>query len=253
MQLAVTCLLVLSRLMAVTMTAPLLGSRVVGRMPRMAIAITITLIALPLVQPTEVPIQTAAIVSAVLSELLIGALLGLGVSILFAAAQMVGTVVSHMAGLQMADQIDPNTGQSSTALSQLFAIVSLAVFALIGGPEMMISAVLTTFVQLPLGTGLHAESVLALVTQLLQQSFVLTLRGVGPAIASLMIATFVIGLVGRTYPQMNMLHIGLNSNLAVMLLAVFLTLGGCVWLFVDDWKQAVEVIQATLISANLGF
>ena len=250
MELVVTFLLVMARLMAVMMTAPLLGGRVVGRLPRAGIAVAIALIALPLVNASTVPLQPAAIGSAILSELFIGALLGLGVSILFAAAQMVGTVVGHMAGLQMADQLDPNTGQSATAVSQLFAVVSLAVFAIIGGPEMIVSSVLDTFVNLPLGTTLETDSVLALLTQLLQQSFVLTLRGVGPAIASLMIATFVIGLVGRAYPQMNMLQVGLNSNLAVMLLAIFLTLGGSVWLFVEDWKQAVEVIQATLLSAN---
>ena len=150
----------------------------------------------------------------------------------------------------MTDQLDSNTGQPTTAVSQLFAVVSLAVFAIVGGPEMIVSSVLDTFVNLPLGTTLETDSVLALLTQLLQQSFVLTLRGVGPAIASLMIATFVIGLVGRAYPQMNMLQVGLNSNLAVMLLAIFLTLGGSVWLFVEDWKQAVELIQATLLSAN---
>jgi len=250
MELAVTFMLVMARLMAVMMTAPLLGSRVVGRMPRVGIAFAITIIALPLVDPSIVPLEPGSIVSALLSEILIGALLGLGVSILFAAAHMVGSVIGQMAGLQVADQLDPNTGQATSSVSQLFGIVSLAVFALIGGPEMIISAVLDTFVNLPLGYSLKTDSVLALVTELLQQSFVLTLRGVGPAVASLMVATVVIGLIGRAYPQMNMLHLGLNGNLAVMLLAIFLTLGGCIWLFVDDWKQAVDVIQAAITPAN---
>ena len=58
-----------------------------------------------------------------------------------------------------------------------------------------------------------------------------------------MVATISIGLIGRAYPQMNMLQVGLGSNLVVMLLAISLTLGGCVWLFVDDLGGAIQTIQ----------
>ena len=247
MELIATFLLVFARLVAVTMTAPLLGSKVVGRLARFAIAFGLALLAIPLVQPTTIALDSADFGSAVLSEFLVGGLLGLGVAILFSAAQMGGTVIGQMAGMQMADQIDPNSGGSSTAVGQLFAIVSLAVFAIIGGPELVLTACLDTFAQLPLGTSLETPEVLGLITQLLQQSFVLTLKGVGPAIASLLIATLVIGMVGRAYPQINMLHVGLNSNLVIMLLTIFLTLGGSIWLFVDDWQQSIEVIQAAIV------
>ena len=110
----------------------------------------------------------------------------------------------------------------------------------------MIGAVLETFANVPLGTSLKTPEVLQLLTALLQQSFVLMLKAVAPALASLLVATWVIGLIGRTYPQMNMLQAGLSSNLVVMFLAVFLTLGGCVWLFVEDLGQAIDVIQSAL-------
>ena len=45
---------------------------------------------------------------------------------------------------------------------------------------------------------------------------------------------------------MNMFQIGLGSNLIVFWVAVFLTLGGCVWLFVDDIQLALEQVQSTL-------
>lgn len=246
MEFAVSFLLVLTRLLAVTMRAPLLGSRVVGKSTRMGIALAIALLAFPLVETSQVPVDPKAIGSAILSELLIGALLGLGVSILFAAAQMVGTVVGQMAGIQIADQVSPDSGSPTSAVSQLMAILSLAVFALMGGPELVVASALDTFISLPLGTSLRTGSVIELLTQLLQQSFVLTLRGVAPAVASLLISTFVIGLIGRNYPQMNMLQFGLGSNVVMMLLAIFLTLSGCVWLFVEDWQQAIEFIQSSV-------
>ena len=247
MELAVTFLLVTCRVTAMSMTAPLLGSRAVGRLPRLAISLAVTLVVVPLVPSVNIA-DSAELGSAVLSELLIGALLGLGVAIMFSAAQMAGIVLGQLAGLQMADQVDPNNGHSTTPLGQLFGILSLAVFALIDGPDMVVAACLETFVGLPLGVSLKANEVIPLLTELLQQSLVLTLRGVGPGVAALLVSSWVIGLIGRAFPQVNMLPIGLNSQLVFMLLAVFLTLGGSMWLFIDDWQQTIDVINTTLLS-----
>ena len=65
----------------------------------------------------------------------------------------------------------------------------------------------------------------------------------------MLIATVVIGFISRTYPQMNLLGMGLSSNLIVMFLAVFLTLGGSVWLFVDDLDHFVSMITDAMQSS----
>ncbi len=247
MDLAIFFFLAFSRIAAVVMTAPIFGSRAVPLKIRIGVAVVLTLTAFPLIDASSIEVSdTGLIFGAIFSEIVIGALLGLGVMIMFAAAQMVGTVIGQMAGLQIAETLDPLTGQKSSPVSQMFGILSLAAFALVGGPELVVSATLDTFVHLPLGTQLHSENVLTLVTELLQQSLILTLRGVAPAVAALMISTLVIGLLSRTYPQMNLLGLGLSSNLMVMLLAVFFTLGGSVWLFVDDLDQFISIISNSM-------
>ena len=247
MELPLTFLLLLTRVGCVVMTAPVLGSRSVPLKFRLLIAGLISASAWPLATLNASKISTAGdVLTAVSSELVIGILLGLGVTIIFAAAAATGSIISQMAGAQWPTQQDTESGEPTSAVSQLFAMLSLAAFALIGGPELVVSSLLDTCTHLPLGTSLNATDVIGLLTELLQQSFLLTLRGVGPAIAALMISTIVIGLVGRAYPQMNMLGLGLNSNQLVLFLAVFLTLGGCVWLFVDDLGHIVELIQTRL-------
>ena len=243
MDTAVVFLLALFRVSAVVMTAPVLGSRSVPFKFRIVIALLLTLTAIPLIDGSAIDSTEPKLLgAAILSEVIIGLLLGIGVMIVFAAAQIAGTVISQMAGIQLSDSLDPNTGQSASPVSQLFGVLSLAAFALVGGPELVVSAMLDTFVELPLGRSLETSNVLSLVAELLQQSFLLTLRAVAPAIAALMISTLVIGLISRTYPQMNLLGLGLSSNLMVMLLAIFFTLGGSVWLFVDDLDQFIAMI-----------
>ena len=89
-----------------------------------------------------------------------------------------------------------------------------------------------------------------LAIELLRQSFLLTLRGVAPAVGAILISTFVVGLISRNYPQINLLNMGLTSNLCVMILSLSFTLGGCVWLFADDFQQVVATIQNALVAED---
>ncbi len=250
MEFPLVFLLVFIRVAGVVLTAPILGSRCVPLKFRLLVAGFISIAALPMaVPPIAKSFQLGDIFTAVTSELVIGVTLGLGVTIMFVAAQAAGAVIGQMSGIQWPNQTN-DVGESIAPVGQFFNVLSLAAFALIGGPEMVLVSLLETCVELPLGTSLHTPDIVALLAQLLQQSFLLTLRGVGPAVAALMISTIVIGLISRTYPQMNMLGIGLNSNQFVMFLAVFLTIGGCVWLFVDDLDGVISMIQTTLIDVQ---
>ncbi len=247
MQLPIILLLMFTRVTCVVMTAPIFGNRSVPIKIRLLLAVFFSVAAFPL-GTTSISIapNPAELLTAVTSELVIGILLGLGVSILFAAAQAAGSVIGQLAGVQWPTQTDTESGEPISAVSQLFAVLSLAAFALVGGPEMVLSALLESCVHLPLGTSLNNTNVIALLTTLLQQSFLLTLRGVGPAVAALMISTIVIGLISRAYPQMNMFGLGLSSNQLILFLAISLTMGGCVWLFVDDLSEFVALIQSRL-------
>lgn len=250
------------------MTAPILGSNAVAARTRLAVAMAMVLLVMPLIQVPEVLLTNGAVETAetgavgesgflagklfqlALGEATIGLALGLSVSIMFGAAAAAGTVVSQMAGMNIGDQpaSDPVAGGSGP-LARLFSVLSLAAFAVIGGPAIVMSAVADTFVHLPLGTQLATDALPGLMGELLQQSFMLTLRAVGPVVVCLLVSNIVIGIISRTYPQMNLLGIGLTSNMAVMMGAVFLTVGGTVWLFVDDVKPTLDWTQQHLQEA----
>ncbi len=259
MDLLAVCLLVFIRIFSVTMTAPILGSNAVAVRTRLCVAMAMVLLVMPLIQVPQVlqadgsgqgSLLAGKLFQLALGEATIGLALGLSVSIMFGAAAAAGTVVSQMAGMNIGDQPanDPVSGGSGP-LARLFSVLSLAAFAVIGGPAMVMSAVADTFVHLPLGTQLAADTLPDLVGDLLQQSFMLTLRAVGPVVVCLLVSNIVIGIISRTYPQMNLLGMGLTSNMVVMMGSVFLTVSGTVWLFVDDVKPTLDWTQQHLREA----
>jgi flagellar biosynthetic protein FliR len=237
------------RIAAMIFTAPVLGHRSVPLRIKAILALGLTTVTFPLLNQSTVPTELNGWTQSFFSELTIGIFLGLGVQIVFAAAQMTGTVISQMAAIQIGGGTDTMGGEGSP-VSKLFGVLSIAAFILLSGPEHLVGATIDTFVSVPVGTPLKSGGLVDLMIELLRQSFLLTLRGVAPAVGAMMISTFVIGLISRNYPQINLLNLGLTTNLGVMMLSLMFTLGGCVWLFADDFQQVLSTIQNAIVAAN---
>lgn len=241
--------LALVRIAAMIFTAPVLGNKHVPFRIKIILALALTTVTFPLLNHSTIPTEINGWSHAFFSELTIGIFLGLGIQIVFAAAQMTGTVISQMAAIQLGDGTD-TMGGAGSPVSKLFGVLSIAAFILLGGPEHLVGATIDTFVSVPVGTALKTDGLIALTIDLLRQSFLLTLRGVAPAVGAMMISTVVIGLISRNYPQINLLNLGLTTNLGVMMLSLMFTLGGCVWLFADDFQQVLATIQDSITPSD---
>ena len=236
------------RIASMVFTAPVLGHRSVPFRFKVLLSLVLTTVTFPLItQSATIPNEIDGWTQSLFAELAIGIFLGLGVQIVFMAAQMAGTVISQMAAMQTGDGNDTLGGEGSP-VSKLLGVLSIAAFVLMGGPEQVVGATIDTFVAVPVGTSLQTAGLIDLAVDLLRQSFLLTLRGVAPAVGALFISTFVVGLISRNYPQINLLNMGLTSNLCVMILSLSFTLGGCIWLFADDFEQVVDKIQEALVA-----
>lgn len=243
--------LALVRIAAMVFTAPVLGNKNVPFRIKAVLALALTTVTFPLLNHSTIPSEIDGWVQSFFSELTIGIFLGLGVQIVFAAAQMTGAVISQMAAIQLGDGAD-TMGGSGSPVSKLFGVLSIAAFILLGGPEHLVGATIDTFVSVPVGTSLQTDGLVDLTVDLLRQSFLLTLRGVAPAVGAMMISSVVIGLISRNYPQINLLSLGLTTNLGVMMLSLIFTLGGCVWLFADDFQQVLATIQNSIVAIDGG-
>jgi flagellar biosynthetic protein FliR len=246
-------LLVAARIAALVLAAPILGSRCLPFTARLTVVLTAALAVLPVVAGQSSSAERLAearstdLIPMLFSEALIGSLLGLCVLITCFAAQMVGDALGHLAGIQTDLQSDEGIMLGSSPTSRLLALVSLAVFVLIGGPELALGGIFDSFSNLPVGTAFSQRSAFELLVSILRQSFLLTLKAICPAIAATWICMFAISMISRSLPHLNLPQIGLAANMSVLLLAVFLTLGGCVWLFVIDVESTIQSFQYGLV------
>ena len=139
------------RIASMVFTAPVLGHRSVPFRFKVLLALVLTTVTFPLIsKSTTIPTEIDGWTQSLFAELAIGIFLGLGVQIVFAAAQMAGTVISQMAAMQIGGGND-TLGGAGSPVSKLLCMLSIAAFVLMSGPEQVVGATIDTFVAVPVG------------------------------------------------------------------------------------------------------
>jgi flagellar biosynthetic protein FliR len=240
--------LVLARVGALVMTAPIFGSASIPMQVRALLTVAISLLVTPLLtaHPPEGMTHLLIYAKYLASEALIGLLLGFGITLLLSGIQITGQVISQLGGTALADVFDPTLNTNLSVYSQLFYFLTLAMFVLLDGHRLVMDALLDTYTWMPPGQGSLGSSYVDALTMLLSQSFLLGIRAAAPTMTALLLATLVLGLVGRTMPQINILAVGFSVNSLLSLGCLFTTIGTIVWAFPLEASRALEVLQAAL-------
>lgn len=239
---------VLARVGGMVITAPVFSSQLIPKQLRIVLAAALALVIWPtqLNSHVALPGNWAAFAATLGGELVIGLLLGLSVAILLAGVQVAGQVISQMSGLSLADVFNPGVDGEMPLVANLLYMVALAIFVAIGGQRLLISALLETYVAVPVGQAILPGSLGTLIPNLLSESFSLAVRGAAPAMIALLLSSVVLGLVSRTLPQLNILSLGLGLNALVMLGVVGVSIGAIAWLFQEQLEPALTTIVSAL-------
>ncbi|HEX6961550.1 MAG TPA: flagellar biosynthetic protein FliR [Lacipirellula sp.] len=246
-----TFVLVLARVGALMATAPIFGNRSAPMQVRALLAVAMSLMMTPLYSsqaPADVT-NMLAFSKFVLSEALLGALLGLGVMILVSGVQLTGHIVSQLGGTALSEGADPVTDENLPVFSQMFYFLTLAMFVLLDGHRLLTEALLDTYLWAPPGRGVLGASYVEALKTLLTQSFLLAIRAAAPAMAALLLATLVLGLIGRTLPQINILAVGFSVNALLTAGVLVLSIGAIGWAFPQPAVDAIEMLSEAIRDA----
>jgi flagellar biosynthesis protein FliR len=235
---------VLARVSGLVMTAPTFTGTYVPMQVRAFLAIGIAAILMPTQwgKPFDAPGNLADYAILMAGELLIGVILGMGIAILAAGLQLSGQVIAQMSGMALADVLNPGSDNEVPIFASMLYMVGLAVFVVIGGHRALIDALMGTFTAIPIGHGAAIGSLGETVSTLMAESFALGLRAAAPAMVALLLATLVLGLIGRTLPQLNVLVLGFGINSLITLAALFVSVGAVAWLFQEYFDPVLKTL-----------
>lgn len=216
---------VLFRISGLVMTAPIYGSRLVPLRIRAALAFAAAAVITPLVRtaaPAE--LSLSAVVAAGMSELAVGALIGLTLAIFMTGAEVAGTVAGQQAGLALSRVVDPTLAEQTSVLGQVYAITLTLIFLVAGGHRAAMAAVLDSYRVIPLFSFQWGGSGVDLLVRALTAAFILGIRLAGPVLIALFLTGTAMAFLSRTMPQLNILTVGFTVRTMVVLAAAGLAL-----------------------------
>jgi flagellar biosynthetic protein FliR len=212
------------RLGALALVAPPLGGRMVPPTVRVAIvlgwaavlaagAVGAPLPALPGSAGGVPPL--GALLAAVASEAVLGAVMALGLNMAFAIFTFGARLVDVQIGFGMGQVFDPATQQQLPIISAIFAQVALVGFFLLDGHHALLRGVALSIEAVPPGQPWALEPLLPALARQAAQMFSLGFAMVAPVVFCLTLVEFGLGVLSRNLPQMNTLVVGIPIKVVV--------------------------------------
>lgn len=220
-----TFVMVFFRLAGMMLFAPLFGS---ARIPRRVKVMLVSVLTLGIVsgvgQRVTLPPTTWQLAAAIGGEMAFGLAMGMALSLIFVAAQWAGELIGQQMGLNLSEVFDPQFGGSGSVLGELYFMLTLVVFLSIDGHHAMLRGVRESFDALPLLSVGVDRPLFDTVAGLLGGATVLAIRLAAPMLVTMLVVDLVLGLVGKTMPQMNVMSAGLTLRAVVGMVIVIVGL-----------------------------
>ncbi|MEB3285162.1 MAG: flagellar biosynthetic protein FliR [Candidatus Sericytochromatia bacterium] len=199
-------LLVLVRSSAIFLIAPILGNTNVPARVKIGLSALLALILTPLLlnSPPQADLDTVwGILPCVLSELLLGVLIGFLAQLFFVTVQFAGQIVGLQMGFGMASVFDPQSGGQLSVVAQFYLLLGVLVFLLLDGHHWLLVALQKSFQSFPLGSFRFDAEALGVLLNASNELFWVALMIMAPVLGVLMLSELAMAIVARILPQMN--------------------------------------------------
>ncbi|MHA6196478.1 flagellar biosynthetic protein FliR [Pseudomonas wadenswilerensis] len=208
-------MLPLFRVAAVLMTMPVFGTSLLPQRIRLYFAVAITVVIVPALPPMP-PVEALDLSAFLLvgEQIIIGALFGFSLQLLFQAFVIAGQIVAIQMGLAFASMVDPANGVNTTVISQFLTMLVTLLFLAMNGHLVVFEVLTESFTTLPVGSGLMVNHFWDLAGRLgwvLGAALLLVL----PAITALLVINIAFGVMTRAAPQLNIFSIGFPMTLVL--------------------------------------
>ncbi len=229
---AAAFILVLARVSPLFAVAPLFSSQFLPARVRTVAAVGLTIGLMPsAMHDQHLPSGTLQIAGLIGVQLLTGLAFALSIGLLFSAIESAGTLLDGALGFSFGSLVNPLTGVPGTILSQLYAMIGLAVFVAINGDAWLIQGLARTFDLVPLPRTPQIDSLVGGISATFATIFTSALEVAGPVMLAALLTDVAFGVVSRVVPQLNVFAVGFPVKIVIGLLVVAASLPfvcGCI-------------------------
>ena len=210
-------LLVLLRVGALLVVAPIFGHRLYLARAKVGMALAISLVIFPSVSQVglNVPEGFLPYALVLVREVIMGIVLGFSVLLLFMSIQFAGQLAGLQMGFGIVNVIDPQSQDQISIIGQFLNILAILLILCLDGHHIILNGLKASFDVVPLGGVVLKASIVEKMIVLTSSLFTIAIKISAPILISLFLVSVAMGVLARTVPQMNVFIVGFPVQLAV--------------------------------------
>jgi flagellar biosynthetic protein FliR len=242
--LATAFLLVFARIGMMVMLLPGLGERSVPARMRLALALALAAVILPLHRAAyAIDLRSIEPVLAMLgNELLIGAVLGLTARLTLSALQVTGSIVAQELGLGFITAIDPSQGQQGALFGNFLTMLAVALVFAADLHHLAIAALDDSYALFKPGELPFTGDMAQLTIRLVAGAFRIGVQLAAPFIVFGLLFNIGLGVLSRLMPQMQVFFVAMPLSILAGLLILFVVLSAMMASFLGYFEGALRAI-----------
>ena len=245
--LAAAFMLTFGRVGAMVMLLPGIGESNLPARVRLAIALALTAVLLPLHRQAYAVNLNALmpLIVEMIQEVIIGLVLGITARLAMSALQIAGSVVAQQLGLGFVTAVDPTQDQQGVLVGNFLAVLGVTLIFATDMHYLVIAAMNDSYAifkpgEIPL-TGDAAKHI----TTIIAASFRIGVQIAAPFIAFGLLFNLGLGVLSRLMPQMQVFFIGLPLSILLGLLLLVMVLGAMMGTFTDVLHGVLSQLAPT--------
>lgn len=201
--------IVFARLMGFIRFAPVFNRKEINTTVKLALALILTFMITPLVNPGMPPKDISPILLWILN-FAVGAIIGYIAQLIVLAIEAGGDMINTQMGLSSAMVMDPSTNSQTSILSRMITLLGLCIFMQIGGFYWLFNAFMRSFeifpiyaVQIPLDKIINIDYLTKMTSNVLYMG----LQIASPVLLATLGQDIILGVISKTAPQVNVFQL----------------------------------------------
>jgi flagellar biosynthetic protein FliR len=210
-------MLVFARIGAMVMLLPGFGEGFIPVRVKLAIALLLTLIILPLHRAAyHVDMQSVAPLAVLLvHEIIIGVVLGATARVTLAALHVAGSIIAQQLGLGFVTSVDPTQGQQGALMGNFLTLLGIALLFATDTHYLVIAALNDSYKIFSPGELMPSGDVAALATRAFAGAFKIGLQLSAPFLVFGLVFNIGLGVLARLMPQMQVYFVGVPLSILI--------------------------------------
>lgn len=223
--------LVFARILGFFRFAPIFCRKEIPGMVKLAMALLVTVMMVPLVSPEKMVNHTDSFMLSILLNIAVGAMIGYMARLILIAIDCGAEMINMQMGLSSATTLDPTSSGQVSILTNIISLMGILIFINLGGVYWLFKALLRSFEIFPLFSvhiPLMKIANMSLLIKLSSNTLFMGLQIASPILLATLAQDIILGVISRTAPQVNVFQLSflfkpvLGAAIMVWILPMFM-------------------------------